>query len=129
MPRVCTVCSHPEREGIDRALVLGLPYAVIARQHGLSHDAVRDHRRTHFNALLKEARERAHADSLVAQLAELSNRALQIHEAATRRGDLRTGLAGLREMTRIATVQASLGEVADLKERLATLEGQLADSG
>jgi len=44
MPRTCTVCAHPQRTGIDRALVGGASNRSIALHFGVSHMAVQRHR-------------------------------------------------------------------------------------
>lgn len=49
MTRVCTVCRHPERARIDKALVaVQNPYRDIARQYGLSKDALLRHKADHL---------------------------------------------------------------------------------
>ncbi len=49
MTRTCTVCSHPERARIDKALVaVQNPYRDIARQYGLSKDALLRHKADHL---------------------------------------------------------------------------------
>ena len=51
MARTCTVCSHPERARIDKALVaVQNPYRDIARQYGLSKDALLRHKADHLLA-------------------------------------------------------------------------------
>ncbi len=51
MTRRCTVCSHPERHAIDKALVaVRGPYRDIARQYGLSKDALLRHKADHLLA-------------------------------------------------------------------------------
>ncbi len=51
MTRTCTVCSHPERATIDKALVaVQNPYRDIARQYGLSKDALLRHKADHLLA-------------------------------------------------------------------------------
>src|SRR4051812_3064907 len=54
----CTVCSHPKRAEIDRALVEGEPDTkVSASFRKLSDDAVRRHREAHLPARLAMAAE------------------------------------------------------------------------
>src|SRR2546423_15262838 len=43
MPRQCTVCVHPERQAIDRAILAGEPKSVISRRCGLLPDATERH--------------------------------------------------------------------------------------
>src|SRR3712207_9134864 len=65
--RRCTVCDHPERHGIDEALVTGAPYRSIAKRFGLSESAVYRHKTEHLPAHLlkaKEVEEVAQADEI-----------------------------------------------------------------
>jgi len=49
MGRTCTVCTHAERHAIDQALVaVESPYRDIARQYGLSKDALLRHKADHL---------------------------------------------------------------------------------
>lgn len=51
MTQVCTVCRHPERHAIDKALVAATdPYRTIADQYGLSHQALMRHKADHLLA-------------------------------------------------------------------------------
>ena len=69
MPRTCTICAHAKRPDIDKALVERQPFRAIARQHGVSKDALIRHHDDHLpTALVKAqaAREAADADALLA---------------------------------------------------------------
>ena len=48
----CTICSHGEREEIDRALVRGDGLRALARRYGTSHTALFRHKRDHIPAEL-----------------------------------------------------------------------------
>jgi len=41
----CTICNHPQRVEIDKALVAGVSYRAIASQYGVSREAVGRHKR------------------------------------------------------------------------------------
>jgi len=100
VPRVCTICTHPDREAIDAALVAGDGFASIAREYAVSQDAVARHRAGHLPermARTPKAAEVAHADDLLGQVRALRSKAMSILLAAERQGDLRTALAGIRE--------------------------------
>ena len=100
MPRRCTVCDHPERHGIDEALVTGAPYRSVAKQFGLSESAVYRHKADHLPSPLLKAREveeAARADDLLEQVRNLQAHALDILERAERAGDLRTALAAISQ--------------------------------
>jgi FixJ family two-component response regulator len=55
MGRICTRCSHPQRQEIDRALVAGRGNRRIAARYGLSENALRRHRGEHIPELLLQA--------------------------------------------------------------------------
>ena len=101
MPRSCTVCSHPKREEIDRALVEGVSAAEISgRYRTLGERAVRRHRSNHHPAKLvmaEKAAEVAEADDLLEQVGDLQRRALAILDRAEEAGELRTALSAIRE--------------------------------
>jgi hypothetical protein len=100
MPRRCTVCDHPERHGIDEALVSGGPYRGVAKRFGLSESAVYRHKTEHLPAHLLKAREVevvAQADDLLEQVRHLQAHALDILERAEKTGDLRTALAAISQ--------------------------------
>lgn len=99
MPRTCTVCNHPERLEIDRALLDGEAYRHIAARFDTSTGALQRHREHLPNQLVKasEAQEVAQADNLLAQVKSLQTRALSILDRADAAGDLRTALSAIRE--------------------------------
>ena len=91
MGRPCSVCAHAARATIDQAIVQDTAYRVIARQHGLDHDAVRRHADNHLPVALaqaKEAEEVAHGDDLLAQLRDLQATTLRLLTTAERAGKL-----------------------------------------
>jgi len=100
MPRRCTVCDHPQKHGIDQALVTGAPYRSVARQFELSESSVYRHKIDHLPVHLlraKEVEEVARADDLLDQVRNLQTHALDILERAEKAGDLRTALAAISQ--------------------------------
>ena len=100
MPRTCTVCTHPEREAIDRDLVGGRPVRETSALFRVSEDAVGRHKAEHIPptvAKAQQAADVAQADDLLAQVRALRSKAMSILLAAEAQGDLRTALAGIRE--------------------------------
>jgi transposase-like protein len=98
MPRRCTVCDHPKRQGIDEALVSGAPYRGVAKRFGLSESAVYRHKTEHLPAHLLKARkaeEVAQAHDLLEQV--WHTHALDILGRAEQAGDLRTALATISQ--------------------------------
>jgi hypothetical protein len=94
------VCDHPQRHGIDEALVTGAPYRSVAKRFDLSESAVYRHKTEHLPVHLlkaKEAEEVAQADDLLEQVRHLQAHALDILERAEKAGDLRTALAAISQ--------------------------------
>jgi hypothetical protein len=100
MPRSCTICEHPEREAIDRALVGDSSNLSVSSLFGVSESAVRRHKANHLPAKLvmaQAAEEVAQADDLLAQMQDLQRRTLAILEAAETTKQHRTALSAIRE--------------------------------
>lgn len=56
MPRVCVVCSHDEREAIDKALLRSTPNRRIPETYGVKEGAVSRHKHNHLLPPLAKAR-------------------------------------------------------------------------
>jgi hypothetical protein len=101
MPRRCSVCTHPEVEKINAALVAGdSSFLAIAALFGVSDSALRRHKKNHLPATLaraQDAAEVAQADDLLGQVKELRDKAYGILLKAEAAGELRTALAAIRE--------------------------------
>ena len=118
MPRACTVCTHPDLEAINRALVEGTPNRRIASQHDVTERAVRNHKANHLPETLakaQEAEEVAQADDLLGQVQDLQARTLAILEAAEGSREHRTALAAIREARSNLELLAKL--LGELDER------------
>jgi signal transduction histidine kinase len=100
MPRVCTICEHPERGAIDRALVGGASNRSAASLYDVSEAAVRRHKGNHLPAklvLAEKAAEVADADNLLDQVGDLQRRTMAVLQAAETSHEHRTALAAIRE--------------------------------
>ena len=117
MPRRCTICLHDKRHDIDQALVERRPFRAIARQHGVSKDALIRHHDDHLpTALVKAqaAREAANADALLAQVVDLRDKALAVLNKAEGSDDLRAAVSAIREARGCVELLAKLaGELKD----------------
>jgi hypothetical protein len=75
MPRRCSVCTHPDRETIDEALVGATAISAIsAKYRDISEDALGRHKANHLPSKLvmaEKAKEVAQADSLLDQVRDL----------------------------------------------------------
>ena len=119
MSRKCSICCHPQRDEIDKRLARGDSIAGITRDiAGISEDALRRHKEAHIPEALAKAegvKEVAEANTLLADIRALREKATTILEKAEKAGDLKTALLGIRE---------ARGSI----ELLAKVEGQLKDS-
>ncbi len=100
MPRTCTVCIHPERAAINKALIANEPFRHIAERFGTSATALTRHKAEHLPAIMvksQAAKETALAGDLLSQVQQLRDKALGILQSAEEAGDLRTALLGIRE--------------------------------
>jgi hypothetical protein len=100
-PRACTVCTHPDQDAIDRALVAGESTGKLAGRYRTIHErALRRHRYNHLPAklvLAHNAEEVATADNLLEKVQDLQARTLAILDRAEDVGELRTALGAIRE--------------------------------
>src|SRR3712207_3352489 len=100
MPRKCAVCTHPDREAVDEALVGSVAFRTLVAKYRVSKDSLSRHRAKHLPAKLvmaQAAEEVAQADDLLEQVQNLQSRALAILDKAETAGDLRTALGAIRE--------------------------------
>ncbi len=115
MPRVCTVCSHPDRAAIDEAVTRGESFRRVAPQHGVSDRALRRHAAEHVSAAIvkaHEAREATRADDLLGILREAVKDARRLRDKAEKDGDYRCAVAAVKTLSDIVE------KLADVAERL-----------
>ena len=118
MPRVCTICTHDRREGIDRTLVGGTALSEVAALFRVSDDALSRHKTNHLPPALAKAHdagEIVRADELLSRVESLQARTLAVLQAAEETGELRTALAAIREARSNLELLAKL--VGELDER------------
>lgn len=111
MPRVCTVCIHPERQGIDKALAEGLPIAKIAALYRVSEDALTRHKAAHLPQALAQAHQAAqvaHGDDLLSRIEALQEKTLAILSKAEARDDHTVALKAIAEARRNLELLAEL---------------------
>ncbi len=100
MGRSCLICAHPKRAEIDQALVDGVSFRNVTLRYGMSIATVSRHRAAHLPSVMakgKEADEVAHADTLLAQIKDLKERALSILTKAEVAKSWSVALGAIRE--------------------------------
>jgi len=132
MARACSVCEHPDRRAIDRALVLGTDsIRDIAGQYRISRSALSRHKAAHIPRLVQaaQAAEGAQAATsgreLIDELEALRGRVRAILDRAEAGGELRVALQAVREWRECIKAQAELGVAAELERRVDELERML----
>jgi hypothetical protein len=130
MPRTCTICQHPKRADIDKALVDGEPYRSIAKRFDTSDQAMYRHKAEHIPEHLahaEAAKEVASATTLLehvrlshARLEQMLFTAEMMVVHAQQTNDRRGVLEAIRTVT---TVHRELRGYFDL---LGELEGELS---
>jgi hypothetical protein len=119
MTRTCTVCAHPLRHEIDKALVGGsASFRNIAERWGLSTTSVFRHRTTCLPATLvkaQEAEDVRQALDVVQQLRHINSAALRVLQDAKAAGNGDLVLKAVDRVMKQVEVQARL--LGDLDDR------------
>lgn len=118
MPRTCTVCAHPKREEIDKALAAGVSAAEISgRYRTIGERAVRRHKANHLPARVAKAQEVEdvrEALDVINQLKAINAASLHILKEAREQGKQGTALAAIDRIHKQIELQAKLlGELDD----------------
>lgn len=113
MTQRCKICNHEQRAAIDAALVSrgGTLRDIAGQFSGTSKSSLARHKESHLPASLVKANDVAEivqADDLLARLDRLCKDAHRIKGKAEADGDLRTALAGIRELVRIIELLAKI---------------------
>ena len=125
MPRRCTVCTHPERERIEKDLVTGGSIRNIAKRFGLSPASVHRHKADHLPASLIEANKAgdvARADCVLEEIRAEIRRIQRLYKKAEaildRAQNQPIALKSVRELSRLHK------EMRETLELLARISGE-----
>ena len=115
MANTCTVCRHPEREAIDRAIISSEPERTIANRYGVTKAALHRHKVGHLPPLLAKAHDAAEvfsADALTNQITGLLSRGFTILDRAETGDSITDMCAAMREVRGVLTLIAKVtGEI------------------
>jgi hypothetical protein len=92
MAMKCSICTHSERDAIEKAILAGQSNSSIASKYGMSVTSVRRHRDNHLPehlAKAKEAEQVTKADDLISDLQYLRDKAIMFLEKAEKAEDMR----------------------------------------
>ena len=133
--RTCSICNHPDRNEIDKALVTrSTSYRNVSERYGVSVGALSRHKANHLPRLVEAAKASEAAQAvtsgaaLIDELDSLLNRALAILEAAEETGQLKVALQAIREARECIKTCAELAMAAELEARVEALEAQIVET-
>ena len=125
MPRVCTICTHPEHEAINQALVGTASIRDIAAVYRVSQDALSRHKADHLPLTVAKAEATRQVEQargvvdagldVVAQLRAINGVTLNVLKEARERHDGELALKAVDRVQRQIELQAKL--LGDLDER------------
>jgi hypothetical protein len=106
MAQPCTICTRPDRDAIDHAIISGkTSYRAMARQYGVGREALARHHHAHVSpALVRVAQRRTErgeerqARRLLDRIEALVDRAEAILATAEESGAVAQALAAIREL-------------------------------
>jgi hypothetical protein len=105
--KTCSICSHPNRERIDEAIIAGMANLHIEKKFKVSRETVRRHSK-HVLALVKkhdEAQQLAQGGSLKAKVLMREADLLRIQQLAEGRNDFPTAISAIRELRQLLELQ------------------------
>jgi hypothetical protein len=103
----CTVCQHPSRPEIDRALIEGVPYRTLAATHGVSASALCRHiKHLQHQMVIQERRtEQTKIAQFLEKLELLEVRLDRLFRKAEDSRSLNVSLGCLQESVRVLALQ------------------------
>jgi hypothetical protein len=117
MPRLCTVCQHPQRHSIDKALVAGGNLREMSALYRVSEDALGRHKAEHLPVTLVKAQaatEVQQALDVLGQLRAINGAAFKVLTDARTAGDGELVLKAIDRVLKQIELQAKLlGELDD----------------
>lgn len=111
MPRTCTICRHPEVEGIDADLINGKSIRDIASRRLVSRQSVHRHKAEHVSrklVLAHKAEEASNADDLLETVRDLLEEARDALRGAKATGHYGHAASNIRESLRAVELLARL---------------------
>lgn len=119
MAMKCSICTHPERDGIEKAILAGQSNRAIASQYGMSVTSVRRHRDNHLPEHLAKAtaaEQVTKADDLISDLQYLRDKAIMFLDKAEQSDDMRAAAplisAAVKVIETLAEVRGELNRQA-----------------
>lgn len=95
---ICSVCTHPKLEDINRALLSGTSLRDVAGRYGLEKSSLSRHKKCNGAALARTAEARAdrRGETLAGEIRRKKGEAEELQASAVRDGDPRTALMAIK---------------------------------
>src|SRR5437764_11118913 len=113
MARVCTICTHRHRDGVDKLLLRGEQLKAVARRYSVSEDAIGRHKK-HLQVVIAKAatsveqKELAYGSALLAEIGRIRADAERLQLESERRQDMRAALRAIHERLAVVELEAKL---------------------
>ena len=129
MARVCTICTHRHRDGVDKLLLRGEQLKAVARRYSVSEDAIGRHKK-HLQVVIAKAatsieqKELAYGSALHAEIGRIRTDAERLQMESERRLDLRGALRAIHERLAIVELEAKLSGQIETGQKSVTINLQ-----
>ena len=113
MGRTCTICTHERRSAMDGQMLRGERLSAVARQFGVSQDALSRHRKHQQAAMSKAATlvrqtDADYGSSLLAEIARIRTDAERLQLGCEDRRDIRGALRAIDARLSVVELEAKL---------------------
>jgi hypothetical protein len=111
MARPCSVCKHPQRQDIDQAIINSESVEILSKRYSVTVSSLYRHKDNHlFKALQdsKRAQDLVRSDSIIDRIEDLIRRTEDICSRCERKGDDKTTIKAVHEISRNLELLAKL---------------------
>lgn len=129
MARICTICTHHRRDGIDRLLLRGEQLKAVAGRYCVSEDALGRHKK-HVQLVIARAaasveqKDLAYGSALLAEIGRIRADAERLQLESERRQDVRGALRAIHERLAVVELEAKLSGQIETGQKNVTINLQ-----
>lgn len=107
----CSICAHPQRGEIEKAIVSGVPYRHIASQYGAGYKSINRHAKNHMQIVIAPPIEVPAPIDATKELIDCLGKVKQILGEAEQKEDLRLMLACIAEARQLLDTGSRLAVI------------------
>src|SRR5437763_1988909 len=129
MARLCTICTHRHRDGMDKLLLRGEQLKSVARRYSVSEDALGRHKK-HMQVVIAKAataaehKDLAYGSALLAEVGRIRADAERLQMESERRQDVRGALRAIHERLAVVELEAKLSGQIETGQKSVTINVQ-----